>query len=58
METSDRANAELQDRLTKTTPPMDVAIAEQLLLEVKEIMDSLGVKFFLSNANTKRRFVF
>ena len=47
METSDRSNAELQDRLTRTTPPMDVAIAKQLLLEVKEIMDRFGVKFFL-----------
>jgi hypothetical protein len=47
METNDRANAELQDKLTKTTPPMDMAVAERLLLEAKEIMDSLGVKFFL-----------
>ena len=47
METSDRSNAELQDRLTRTTPPMDMAVAERLLLEAKEIMDRLGVKFFL-----------
>lgn len=47
MTSNDRANAEAQDRLSRTTPPMDVAIAEQLLLEVKEIMDRLGVQFFL-----------
>ena len=47
MESTDRANAETQDRLTRTTPPMDVAIAEKLLLEVKEGMGRLGVQFFL-----------
>ena len=47
MKSTDRANAEIQDRLTRTTPPMDVAIAEKLLLEVKEVMDRLGVQFFL-----------
>tara|TARA_B100000809_G_scaffold241747_1_gene265211 strand:- start:746 stop:1699 length:954 start_codon:yes stop_codon:yes gene_type:complete len=47
MKSTDRANAEIQDRLTRTTPPMDVAIAEKLLLEVKEVMGRLGVQFFL-----------
>jgi hypothetical protein len=47
MDTSDRANAEVQNILTRTTPPMDMAVAERLLLEAKEIMDSFGVKFFL-----------
>ena len=47
MKPSDRANAEARDRLTKTTPPMDVDAAERLLLEVKEVMDRLGVRFFL-----------
>ena len=47
METSDRANAEAQDRLSRTNPAMDVAVAERLLLEVKEVMDRLGVEFFL-----------
>ena len=47
MKSSGSTNAEIQDRLTRTTPPMDVAIAEKLLLEVKEIMDRLGVQFFL-----------
>ena len=47
MESTDRANADTQDRLTRTTPPMDMAVAERLLLEAKEIMDRLGVKFFL-----------
>jgi hypothetical protein len=47
MKLSDEANDALQNRLTRTTPPMDVAVAEELLLEAKEIMDRLGVKFFL-----------
>ena len=47
MESTDGINSEIQDRLTRTTPPMDVAIAEKLLLEVKEVMDRLGVQFFL-----------
>ena len=47
MKSPDRGNAEIQDRLTRTTPPMDVAIAEKLLLEVKEVMGRLGVQFFL-----------
>ncbi|MCL0044564.1 LicD family protein [Dehalococcoidia bacterium] len=47
MKSSDSTNAEIQNKLTRTTPPMDVAIAEKLLLEVKEIMDRLGVQFFL-----------
>jgi len=47
MKSTNRTNAEIQDRLTRTTPPMDVAIAEKLLLEVKEVMDRLGVQFFL-----------
>ena len=47
METSDRANAEAQNVLTRTTPAMNMVIAERLLLEAKEIMDGFGVKFFL-----------
>jgi hypothetical protein len=47
MDTTDSTNRATQDRLTKTTPPMDVTIAEKLLLEVKEIMDRNGVQFFL-----------
>ena len=47
MDSSDAANDALQDRLTRTTPAMDVAVAEKLLLEAKEIMDRLGVQFFL-----------
>ncbi len=47
MSSSDAANDAVQDRLTRTTPPMDVAVAEKLLLEAKEIMDRLGVQFFL-----------
>ena len=44
---TDDTNAGIQDRLTRTTPPMDVAIAEKVLLEVKAVMDRLGVQFFL-----------
>ena len=47
MNSSNSSNAEIQNRLTRTTPPMDLEVAEQLLLEVKEIMDRLGVRFFL-----------
>lgn len=47
MKSPDRNNAEIQNRLARTTPPMDVAIAEKLLLEVKAVMDRLGVQFFL-----------
>jgi len=47
MENSDRANAEAQNVLTRTTPAMNMVIAERLLLEAKEIMDGFGVKFFL-----------
>ena len=44
---SEAANAEIQDRLTKTTPPMDILVAKRLLLEVKSIMDEFKIKFFL-----------
>ena len=47
MKSTDGTNAGIQDRLTRTTPPMDVAIAEKVLLEVKAVMDRLGVQFFL-----------
>ena len=47
MKSSDAAKDAEQDRLTRTTPPMDIAVAERLLREVKEIMNRLGVQFFL-----------
>ena len=47
MKSSNSANIEIQNRLTRTTPPMDVAIAEKLLLEVKKVLDRRGVQFFL-----------
>lgn len=47
MNPSYTANVEIQDRLTKTTPPMDMDMAQRLLLEVREVMDRLGVRFFL-----------
>ena len=47
METADRANVDAQNDLIRTTPTMNMVVAERLLLEAKEIMDGLGVKFFL-----------
>jgi hypothetical protein len=47
VKSSDNTNAEIQNRLTRTTPSMDVVIAAKLLLEVKGIMGRLGVQFFL-----------
>ena len=47
MKSNNSANIEIQNRLTRTTPPMDVAIAEKLLLEVKKVLDRRGVQFFL-----------
>jgi hypothetical protein len=47
MESSDKANVETLNDLLRTTPSMDMVIAERLLLEAKEILDGLGVKFFL-----------
>jgi hypothetical protein len=47
MKSSDITNSEIQNRLTRTTPPMDVDVAKQLLLETKGIMDHFGVQFFL-----------
>ena len=47
MKPSDNINAEIQNRLTRTTPSMDITIAKKLLLEIKEIMDCNGVQFFL-----------
>ena len=35
------------DRLARTIPPMDVEVAGELLREVKQILDRLGVTFFL-----------
>jgi hypothetical protein len=35
------------DRLLRTTPAMDMAVASALLLEVKQVFDELGVVFFL-----------
>jgi hypothetical protein len=47
MKTSDRADVEAQNDLIRTTPAMNMVIAERLLVEAKEILDGLGVKFFL-----------
>ncbi len=41
------ANDATLDRLTRTIPPMDVAVAEDLLREAKQILDRLGVTFSL-----------
>ena len=47
MNADEKANEETLDRLTRTIPAMDVAVAEKLLLEIKGILDSLGVVFSL-----------
>ena len=47
MQSNDAANDAALDRLNTTIPPMDPAIAGQLLSETKGIMDRLGVVFFL-----------
>ena len=47
MKSSNSANDAVIDRLTRTIPPMDVAVGERLLREAKQIMDRLGVVFFL-----------
>lgn len=46
-QTPDAVNADIQDLLTKTTPPMDITVATRLLIELKSIMDEFGVRFFL-----------
>lgn len=46
--TDDRPKAEAaMDKLTRTTPPMDAAVAATLLKEAKEVLDEHGVTFFL-----------
>ncbi len=35
------------DHLTRTTPAMDLTVAQELLREAKEVFDGLGVVFFL-----------
>jgi hypothetical protein len=47
LETSDSAKAEAQNLLTRTTPTMNMVVAERLLLEAKEIMDGFEIKWFL-----------
>jgi hypothetical protein len=47
MKNSDRVNVEAQNELIRTTPAMNMVTAERLLLEAKEILDGLGVQFFL-----------
>lgn len=43
----DAENAALMDHLERTIPPMNVADAEQLLREAKQIFDDHGAVFFL-----------
>jgi hypothetical protein len=40
-------SSDAMDRLIRTTPAMDMAVAATLLLEVKQVFDELGVVFFL-----------
>ena len=44
---SDADNAALMQHIERTIPPMDIANAEQLLREAKQIFDDQGVVFFL-----------
>ena len=47
MDAGEKADEETLDRLNRTAPAMDVAVAGKLLVELKGILDSLGVVFFL-----------
>jgi hypothetical protein len=47
MREHDGAEEAAMDKLTRTTPAMDLPVAEDLLREAKQIMDELGVVFFL-----------
>ncbi len=47
MESSNGADEAALERSYSVAPPVDVAIAEELLGEAKQIMDRLGVVFFL-----------
>jgi hypothetical protein len=44
---SDAENAVLMEHLERTIPPMDLAAAARLLIEVKQIFDEQGLVFFL-----------
>ena len=43
----DAENAALMQHIERTIPPMNVADAERLLREAKQIFDDCGVVFFL-----------
>jgi hypothetical protein len=47
MDANESSDAETLDRLNRTIPAMDVAIAGKLLIELKRILDGLGIVFFL-----------
>ena len=47
MDTDDAENAALMEQLMRSIPPMDLASAEKLLREAKEVFDEHGVVFFL-----------
>ena len=44
---SDKSQDAAAEKLMKTTPAMDLGVAATLLREAKEVMDALGVVFFL-----------
>lgn len=47
MENNDAENAALMQEIERTIPPMNLADAEKLLLEAKQVFDDHGVVFFL-----------
>ena len=47
MEASDAENAALMEHLERTIPAMNLADAEHLLHDVKQVLDEHGVVFFL-----------
>ena len=47
MEPSDKSQDAAAEKLMRTTPAMDLGVAATLLREAKEVMDALGVVFFL-----------
>lgn len=47
MDAKESTDAETLDRLNRTIPAMDIAVAGKLLLELKQVLEGLGVVFFL-----------
>jgi len=47
MPPSDSMNEPVSEQAAPDLPPINVAIAKEMLKEAKQIMDALGVVFFL-----------